>query len=280
MRSITDAESIAHTGSISDTGQWGADAVSSRRSRWVIGLPLLRIALVAAASAFTWLILSAVESDVAFPPPAMLAAVSMLPVNIICLWMLLRLLHREGRSVRGMLGFEPRRLVKDLLWGLLWLVVMYLPFAGTIMLVTWAQHGSEMFTAMETVFFDPASVPTLDPITWSVVAIVAVVTFAPLNAPVEELVYRGYAQGLSRWPTALAVMVPSLLFGLQHVWYAPTPDAVVSFACAFFVWGLCSGLIYLRQGRLMPLVFAHGLVNLLFTLPALAVPFFLSANGA
>lgn len=267
----------------------GADIVSapSSRSRWAIGLPLLRILLVAAASALTWLILNAVESDVVFPPPAMLAAVAMLPVNIICLWLLSRLLRREGRTIRGMLCFEPRRILKDLLWGLLWLVIMYLPFVGTIMLVTWMQHGSQLFTAMETIFFDPASVPTLTPIAWTVLAIIAVVTFAPLNAPVEELVYRGYAQGTLRaqgpgqqWPAALAVIVPSTLFGLQHVWYAPTPDAVVSFVCAFFVWGLCSGFIYLRQRRLMPLVFAHGLVNLLFTLPALAVPFFLSANGA
>lgn len=261
-----------------------SDAATSpaRAARWAIGLPVLRVALVAAASALTWLVVNAVERDVAFPPPAMLAAVAMLPVNVICLWVVARLLRKEGRTIRELLGFVPRRIGKDLLWGLLWLAVLYLPFVGTIMLVVWFQHGSEMFIAMETVFFDPATVPTLNPIAWTIIAIAAVVTFAPLNAPAEELVYRGYAQGnlARRWPTALAIVVPSILFGLQHVWYAPTPDAVAAFVCAFFVWGVGSGLIYLRQRRLMPLVFAHGLVNLLFTLPALAVPFFLSTNGA
>lgn len=262
-----------------------ADAVISRRvrpTRWALGLPALRVALLAAASALTWLVVNAFESNVAFPPPAMLAAVAMLPVNVICLWLVVRLLRREGRTVRELLGFEPRRIFTDLLWGLLWLAVLYLPFAGAIMLVVWMQHGSEMFIAMETVFFDPATVPTLNPIAWTILAIVAVLTFAPLNAPTEELVYRGYAQGnlARRWPTVLAIIVPSILFGLQHVWYAATPDAVVAFVCAFFVWGVGSGLIYLRQRRLMPLVVAHVLINLLTTLPALAVPFYLSANGA
>ncbi|MGM7668246.1 lysostaphin resistance A-like protein [Microbacterium sp. A93] len=260
-----------------------ADAATLRRAsakRWAIGLPVLRIGLVAAASTLTWLIVSAFES-VTFPPPPMIAVVAMLPVNIICLLLVARLLRRDGRSIRDVLGFEPRRILRDLLWGLLWLIVMYLPFSGTIMLVVWAQHGDELFIQMETVFVDPSAIPTLNPVVWSIIGVVGALTFAPLNAPVEELVYRGYAQGTlaRRWPTVLAIVVPSILFALQHVWYAPTPGATVAFVCAFFVWGVCSGLIYLRQRRLMPLVFAHGLVNLLFTLPALAMPFLLTQNG-
>lgn len=253
----------------------------ARQMTWAIALPVLRIVLVAAASTVTWLIITSIEPGVSFPPPAMLAAVAMLPVNLICLWLLSRLLRAEGRGIRLLLGFEPRRIGKDLLWGLLWILVLYLPFSGTIIFVTWLQHGREVFERMQTVFFDPASVPTLTPVAWSVLAIVAVVTFAPLNAPVEELVYRGYAQGnLARsWWTPLAVVIPSILFGVQHIWYAATPDAVVAYVCAFFVWGIGSALIYQRQRRLMPIVFAHGVVNLLFTLPALAVPFFLAQSA-
>lgn len=261
-----------------------ADAVASDRARptkWSIGLPVLRVLLVAAASALTWLIVSAFESGVTFPPPPMIAVVAMLPVNMICLLLVARLLRVHGRSIRDVLGFAPRRILKDLLWGLLWLVVMYIPFVGTIMLVVWLQHGDEMFIRMETVFVDPSAIPTLNPVAWSIIGVIGALTFAPLNAPVEELVYRGYSQGLlaRRWPTAFAIIVPSILFALQHIWYAPTPGATVAFVCAFFVWGICSGLIYLRQRRLMPLVFAHGLVNLFFTLPALAMPFFLTQNG-
>lgn len=247
---------------------------------WALGLPLLRIALVAAASALTWLLVRA-AGDVVFPPPAVLASLAMLPVNVICLALVARLLRCEGVRLRDALGIRPGHLLRDFLWGLVWIVVLYLPFVGAIMLVMWLRHGGEMFDAFETVFFDPAAVPELPAALWLVVAVIAVLTFAPLNAPAEELVYRGWAQGrlARRWPTALAVTVPAILFGAQHLLYAPTPDAALAFACAFFVWGLGSGLIYLGQRRLMPLVFAHGVVNLLFALPALAIPFLPTMNG-
>lgn len=252
---------------------------------WALGLPLLRVGLVAAASGLTWLIVAVFESGVSFPPPPMLAVVAMIPVNLLCLWLVARLVRRQGSSLRELLGRAPLRLVRDFLWGLLWVAVLYLPFTGAILLVTWAQHGNELFERMETVFFDPAAIPTLNPVAWAVLGVIGALTFAPLNAPVEEFVYRGFAQGtLARgWPAALAIVVPSIAFAAQHVWYAPTPEAVPAFVVAFFVWGVGSGLIYLRQRRLMPLVFAHGLVNLFFTLPALAVPFLpadLMTNGA
>lgn len=248
---------------------------------WAVGLPALRIGLVAAASVVTWLVVQSVDPGAAFPPPSMLATLAMLPVNLICLLLLARLLQRAGSSIRELLGFDRRRLVTDLLLGLLWLLVLYLPFGGTILLVTWLQHGDELFQRMQTIFFDPAAVPTLDPVVWTVIGILTVLTFAPLNAPTEELVYRGVAQGVlaRRVPTGFAVFGSAVLFGLQHVWYAATPDAVLPMASAFVVWGAGSGLIYLRQGRLMPIVFAHALVNLLFTLPALALPFLFAENG-
>lgn len=251
-------------------------------SKWAIGLPLLRVALVAAASAFTWLVISGIDPGVVFPPPPAIAVIAMVPVNVVCLVLVARLLRRDGRSLREVLGYKPRRIGTDLLWGLLWVVVMYLPFAGVIILVVWLQHGDQVFVAMETVFFDPASIPSLDPAVWTVIAVVGVLTFAPLNAPVEEIVYRGWSQGMlaRRMPMIVAIVFPAAIFALQHVWYAPSPDAVVAFVCAFFVWGLGSGLIYRLQGRLMPLVFAHGLVNLVFSLPALAIPFLAASIGA
>ncbi len=259
----------------------GADVAPALSTGWAVGLPLLRIGLVAAASALTWVIVQLIEPGIAFPPPALLASLAMLPVNLICLFLLARLLKRAGSSIRELLGFDRRRVLTDLLQGLLWVLVLYLPFAGTIMLVTWLQHGDQLFDRMQTVFFDPAAVPMLNPVAWTILGILAVLTFAPVNAPTEELVYRGIGQGVlaRRMPTALAVLTSAVLFGLQHVWYAATPDAVLPLACAFVVWGAGSGLIYLRQRRLMPIVFAHGLVDLMFSLPALAIPFYLANGG-
>ena len=253
-----------------------ADAAGARiRTFAALALAALRVALVAAASALTWLSFGGAAAGLSFPPPAMLASLAMLPVNLICLWLAVRLIRSSGGTTREMFGFEPRRLGLDALWGALWLVVMYLPFVGTLMLVVWLQYGSEMFSRMEPLFVDPAGIPALEPATWVIIGVIVVVTFAPLNAPTEELVYRGIAQGTlqrRRLHAGIAIVVPAALFALQHIWYAATPAAVLPFVCAFFVWGLCSGLIYRCQKRLMPLVFAHLLVNLAFTVPVLFLP--------
>lgn len=255
---------------------------TERSVRSALGLPLLRIALVAAASGLAWFIVDRFTGGVAFPLSPVLASVAMIPVNIICLLLAARLLRREGSSIKTALGIRRGRLLRDFLWGVMWVFALYVPFVATIMLVMFALNGAGMFTAFETVFFDPAAIPDLPQSVWFVIAVVVVLTFAPLNAPAEEIVYRGWSQGglVGRWPTALAVVVPAILFGVQHFWYAPTPDAALVFAAAFFVWGAGSGLIYLRQRRLMPLVFAHGIVNLVFSLPALAIPFLPLMEGA
>ncbi|MFC8681614.1 CPBP family intramembrane glutamic endopeptidase [Microbacterium ureisolvens] len=252
-----------------------------RALAWGLGLPLGRMLLVALACGLAWLALVAGTGWSPFPPPPLVSAVAMLPVNVVCLIVVLRRIRATGRRAADLIGYRRGHLGRDILWGLLWLVVLYVPFAATIMLVMWALHGDGMYTAFQTVFFDPEAVPDLSPGVAAVLAIVAVLTFAPLNAPTEELVYRGSAQDdlSSRMPVPAAILVSAALFGLQHVWYAPTTDAVVVYACAFFVWGIGSGIIAWRQRRLLPLIVAHGLVNLFTTLPALVVPFLL-ANGS
>jgi membrane protease YdiL (CAAX protease family) len=248
---------------------------------WGIGLPAGRVRLVALACSLAWVALVVGVGWSAFPPPPLVSAVAMLPVNVLCLWLVVRRVRATGGSVSALIGHRRGRLGRDILWGLLWLAVLYVPFVLTIMGVMWLLHGAGMFTAFETVFFDPEAIPPLSPWLATVLAIVAVVTFAPLNAPTEELLYRGSAQRdlASRMPLAVAIVVSAAFFGLQHVWYAPTRDAVLVYACAFFVWGIGSGVIAWRQGRLLPLIIAHGIVNLLTSLPALFVPFFL-ANGS
>ena len=248
---------------------------------WGLGLPALRVALVAVACTLAWVVVGVTAAWMPYPLPPMFAAIAMLPVNLVCLALVVRRLRSEGRRVGDLVGYRRGRLGRDILWGLLWLVVLYVPFALTIMLVMALLHGDAMYAAFETVFFDPEAGFPLSPAVVAVLAVVAVATFAPLNAPAEELLYRGTAQQdlARRMPVAVAILVASAFYGLQHVWYAPTPDAVLVYACAFFVWGVGSGLIAWRQRRLLPIIVAHFLVDLLTSLPALAVPFFL-ANGA
>ena len=247
-----------------------------RPTAWsILAVPIVRVALVGLAAFAIWLALAAIDGPGPFPPGMLFAAAAMLPVNLVSLVLVRRALHRDGRRARELVDFSARRLGTDVLWGLLWLFALSAPFALAVVGTMFALHGGAAFERFETVFYDPAAAPALGPTALAVLAIVSVATFAPLNAPVEELVYRGYAQGglAARWPAAAAIVVPAAIFAVQHVFYAATPDAVVVYLVAFFVWGLGSALIVRRQRRLMPIIVAHVLVNLMTSAPALVVAF-------
>lgn len=241
----------------------------------LVGLPLIRVALVGLAALTTWIALALTSGPGPFPPGMLFAAATMLPVNVLSIVLVRRALHRSGQRARDLIDFSWRRLGHDVLWGVLWLAVLWLPFILAVAGVMFALHGAAAFEHFDTVFYDADAAPPPNRVWLTVLAIVSVVTFAPLNAPAEELIYRGYSQwGLERrWPAVWAIVVPSAIFALQHVFYAATADAVLVYLAAFFVWGLGSGLIVHRQRRLMPIIIAHLLVNLMTSAPALVLLF-------
>lgn len=245
---------------------------------WPLALPLVRIALVALAALVTSAILALAGQPSGPEAVSTFGAIYLLPVNIVSLVLAGWLLKREGSTIRSVIGFDRSRLGRDIAWGALWLMVLWVPFVVAIMGTMFALYGADMFHRFETVFApDVAAIPALGFTSSIIFAIVAVITFAPLNAPAEEIVYRGYSQGrLARCHPIAAVLVPSLLFGIQHVAFAATPAAMLVYAVAFFAWGLGSALIYRWQRRLMPLIIAHVIVNLTTSLPALILPFVLN----
>ncbi|WP_022894859.1 CPBP family intramembrane glutamic endopeptidase [Agromyces subbeticus] len=241
----------------------------------LVGLPVLRVALVGLAALATWFALVAAGEQAPFPPGMLFAAATMLPVNVLSIILVRRALHRSGQRARDLIDFSWRRLGRDVLWGLLWLAVMWLPFILAVMAVMFALHGGSALEHFDRVFYDADAAPPVNRVGLTVLAIVSVVSFAPLNAPAEELIYRGYSQwGLERrWPPFWAMVVPAAIFALQHVFYAATADAVLVYLAAFFVWGIGSALIVHRQRRLMPIIIAHLLVNLMTSAPALVLLF-------
>lgn len=244
------------------------------RLGWPIALPYVRVALVAVAAALTAGVFIVAGEPAGAASVSLVAALYLLPVNVICLLLVRRLVHRDGGSLRELIGFDRTRLGRDIGWGMLWIVVLYVPFVGATIGTMFVLFGGDAFVSFERVFApDAAALPSFGTPLMTVIAVVAVLTFAPLNAPTEELVYRGYSQGgLWRRPV-LSVLLPSIAFGLQHVAFAPTLPGMVVFAVAFFVWGVGSALIYRLQRRLMPLIIAHFIVNLATSAPALVVPF-------
>ena len=91
--------------------------------------------------------------------------------------------------------------------------------------------------------------------------------FPVLNAPMEELQYRGYSQSglIAAWQRPWAgIVVTAIGFGLQHIVFSLTATAALAYAVGFFLWGLGAGVIARRQQRLAPLIIAHFLSNLSF----------------
>lgn len=248
--------------------------------RTAILLLLARLALVALATVIGWLVVTALTGRTGFPPDPMIATLGLLPVNLASLWLVARMLRAEGSSMRDILAYQPGTWRRETAWALLWVTVLFVPFIAGIMGTTWMLHGVDMFVAFETMFYEPDAAPTMSAGLMLVLGIIAFVTFAPLNAPTEELLYRGYAQSrlLRVWPTAATVLTCSLVFGLQHAFFAPTRSAVAAYVVAFTLWGIGSALIVLRQRRLMPIVIAHLIVNLMTSAPAVAVPILMVAG--
>lgn len=248
---------------------------------WRIALPWLRVALVAIAALGTSAVLLILGQPSGIAAVSTFGAIYLLPINILSLVLVRWLLRREGSSIRELIGFDRSRLGRDIGWGTVWLMVLWIPFTVAIMGTMFALYGDGIFGAFETVFApDAASIPALGFAGSLVFAVVAVLTFAPLNAPAEELVFRGHPGGPrgaeGRRPgLVVAVLLPSIAFGVQHMVFAATVPAMLVYAVAFFAWGLGSALIYRWQRRLMPLIIAHVIVNLFTSLPSLILPFVL-----
>lgn len=103
----------------------------------------------------------------------------------------------------------------------------------------------------------------------------SVLTIPLAAGTVEELCFRGYA--LPRLAAfsgrSWAVLITSIGFGLEHVGFALFwEDWRFAFmrGLSTLLVGLVLGAIYLKQGRLLPLMVAHALVNMVgLGLPAL-----------
>jgi membrane protease YdiL (CAAX protease family) len=93
--------------------------------------------------------------------------------------------------------------------------------------------------------------------------------FPFFNAPIEELMYRGYAQPLFIWKYKkvwLGILIPSIGFALQHMMLAASFQGAIVYAVAFLVWGIGSGIIFHKQKRLFPLIVGHFFVNIAFSI--------------
>jgi membrane protease YdiL (CAAX protease family) len=185
-------------------------------------------------------------------------------INLLNLGLLVQRSKVEGFDLKKVIGFHWRLLGRDIVMG----IVLSLLLGGLLLSgvfgIVFLLYGANGFANLETVFVGEADFSFSLP-SW--LALVSAVAFPLLNPVVEELHYRGYTQprliaALQNIPAG--VLLTAVGFGLQHVIFAVTISSALAYAAGFFLWGLGAGLLYQRQGQLVPLIIAHFISNLSF----------------
>ena len=201
-------------------------------------LVLIRLVVMAALALATYGVLRVTGISRDFPPTD---TIYFPFVTIICGIVIWRTFRQYNVSFWAYLGFERHRIGKDIAWGLLWLVVTYIPLIITLMGAMYLMFGADMFNHFEQIF--SKSSPQLPGGIIATISILSAIMFLA-NAPIEEIMFAIDVRGM------------------------------VVYGFAFFAWGVTAGIIVHKQRRLAPMVIAHWIVNLIFVVgPMLAVGF-------
>jgi hypothetical protein len=228
---------------------------TKRDWHWPLLMAFIRLPLILAGSA------SAILGYQFAGIPAGLAAglgwstLTLTIVNLLDLELLVWRSKVEDFDLKQMIGFHRHLLVRDLVTGVAWAVLLGGLLLSGVFAVIFLLHGTNGFANLESVFIGNANFSFPLP-AW--MAVVSAVAFPLLNPLVEELHYRGYTQprlvtALQSRPTGSVLTAVGI--GLQHVVFAVTLSSALAYA---------AGFIYHRQGRLVPLIIAHFISNLSF----------------
>jgi uncharacterized protein len=236
------------------------------KNAWIISF--IRVPLLICMLILFSLFLSTIGLEFSFPFLPDLSTIYFTIVNVLCLFLLCRILKKEGISIKKLIGYQRNLLMKDITFGFLWVIVLYFPFIIAVMGTMFIMFGSDFINHFETVFAGDLDNFYSRPmwLTW-LGAIISLI-FPFLNAPVEELMYRGYAQPqfIKHYNKVwIGILIPSIGFALQHVMLAASIEGAIVYAVSFFVWGIGSGIIYYKQNRLFPLIVCHFIVNIAFS---------------
>lgn len=229
---------------------------------WPLLMAFLRLPLGLVGYAIVVLAYQFSGNDFGFTPALAWGPVIITVVNLISIGLLFWRGRVENFRLRALAGFRWNTLGLDLILGMFWSILLFLPLATGVMAVTLLTAGVDGVMSGDA-FIGGANFQFDIPV-W--VAYVSATVFPILNAPVEELQYRGYAQPRliagfrGKWP---GILITAAGFGLQHVIFAITPVAALAYSVGFFLWGIGAGLIAHRQQRLAQLIVAHFISNLM-----------------
>jgi membrane protease YdiL (CAAX protease family) len=204
-----------------------------RSPGWQVALVLLGAPLIQAA----FLLASGLD----FMTFSKFAFVSGALMEYVVLWFVLRFLARRGDHLRD-IGLRSDRWAREVVLG-----------AGVgVLLVVFAGVASYF---VEQVLPSTVSRDPRPPWAAWVYGFALVTAFAPI----EEIVWRGYAITVLRerfGSLKIAVLLASAAFGLIHWWGGPATMLMS------FVMGLAFSVLYLRRGTLIACISAHLVLDL------------------
>jgi membrane protease YdiL (CAAX protease family) len=170
-----------------------------------------------------------------------------------CLALLWQLTRREGIRLFDLVGFERKRLLRDVLLGLALIPACLVFILGGVYATGWLVYG----TLTPPFLFGRLPLPA---------ALYGVLVFPFIWGMTEQMTYNGYLlprfQVLCR-STILAVVIVAFAWSLQHAFMPLTFDA------KYMVFRFLSSvpnsvfqtLLYLRFRRLIPLAIAHAVMD-------------------
>ena len=213
----------------------------------VVGTPWSRLAL--AMGARPALVIAFGAALWAMGRPLLWMNVLIVVIDVVTLALVHRLLRAEGRGLTDLLSFRGA----DVGWGLL---------CGLIILVAWMPA---FFVGNLVAYQGAPPAPSYPPVPlW--IGVLSITIMPVTIGLAEEALYRGYLQPRLQGRIGLvgAVLVASVVFGLQHIGFAlPDAQAMVASVVRTFLAGLVfAGLLVWRR-RVAPLAVGHWLMDLL-----------------
>jgi hypothetical protein len=183
-------------------------------------------------------------------------------VDLGCILLLRRQTHREGIRLRDLFAVDRSRLGRELLWGLLYLVVLFPVVAGGSKLAGWLVYRSTQITPA---MLAPGLLSERQLPHWAVVYSLSV--FWLIWSPTEEVIYQAYCaarlQALtgSTWATVTLV---GFWWAFQHSVFPLIFDVrLILFRFLQFIpLVVALQLIYLRTRRLPRMIILHWPLDL------------------
>jgi membrane protease YdiL (CAAX protease family) len=169
-----------------------------------------------------------------------------------CLALLWALMRREGGRLIDLIGFDRKRLGRDVLLGVALIAPSLVFILGGVALASLLVYGS----ASAPMTFENLPLPA---------ALYALIVFPLLWGFTEQMTYNGYLVSRIRVKggATLAVVLVALVWSLQHAVMPVRFDAdyMLYRALAPIPFSIFGILVYLRIRRIVPLAIAHWLMD-------------------